>query len=121
MLSDSKHKIIVSTEDGSEGQKGLVTDLAERSFKKERFNVVYTCGKEPMLSKIFSLAEKYEAPLQASLERLMRCAIGLCGSCTIGKYRVCVDGPVFTSVQLREIKDEFGYFKRDLHGEKLRV
>ncbi|MCK4435958.1 dihydroorotate dehydrogenase electron transfer subunit, partial [Candidatus Bathyarchaeota archaeon] len=58
-------------------------------------------------------------PLQVSLERLMRCAIGLCGSCVIGKYRVCVDGPVFTDRQLKEVESEFGRFRRSLNGSKV--
>jgi dihydroorotate dehydrogenase electron transfer subunit len=58
-------------------------------------------------------------PFEASLERLMKCAIGICGSCVIGKYRVCRDGPVFGSEQLRGMKNEFGKFKRDFSGKKI--
>jgi dihydroorotate dehydrogenase electron transfer subunit len=72
-----------------------------------------------MLRKVFELAEEHRTNLEASLERLMRCAIGLCGSCTIGKYRVCTDGPVFTSKQLREVKTEFGSTKRDATGRTI--
>ena len=121
LLSKTEIRIISSTEDGSYGYKGVVTELAEETLAKERFNVIYACGKEPMLFKIFTLAEKHGTPLQVSLERLMRCAIGLCGSCTIGKYRVCVDGPIFTNKQLQEVKDEFGRFKRDFNGRKIPV
>jgi dihydroorotate dehydrogenase electron transfer subunit len=59
--------------------------------------MVYACGHEVMVKKIFDLTEKNKIPMQASLERLMRCGIGLWGSCVIGKYRVCKDGPVFNS------------------------
>ncbi len=121
VFSETENKVVVSTEDGSDGLKGLVTDLAERIFLKERFNMVYACGPEAMLSKVFSLSENYETPLQASLERLMRCAIGLCGSCAIGEFRVCVDGPVFNSRQLREVKGELGHSKRDFDGKKMPV
>lgn len=114
-------RIIASTEDGSYGHKGVVTELAEETLAKKKYDMIYACGKESMLSKIFTLAEKYGTPLQASLERLMRCAIGLCGSCTIGKYRVCVDGPIFTNKQLREVEDEFGRFKIDLDGKKIPI
>jgi dihydroorotate dehydrogenase electron transfer subunit len=119
LLAESETKLIASTEDGSYGHKGMVTQLAEAALAKEQFDVIYACGKEPMLFKIFTLAEQYRVPMQASLERLMRCAIGLCGSCTIGKYRVCIDGPVFTSEQLREVKGELGRFKRDFDGRKI--
>ena len=77
------------------------------------------CGPEPMIKKVFEIAEKYEVSFEASLERLMRCAIGLCGSCAIGKYRVCRDGPIFTSKQLREVEAEFGTSKRDFDGKRI--
>ena len=121
MLLETDAKIIVSTEDGSYGYKGVVTKLAEETLRKHKFDVIYACGKELMLLKIFMLAEKHRIPLQASLERLMRCAIGLCGSCTLGKYRVCVDGPVFTNQQLREVRDEFGRLKRGFDGRKMPI
>jgi dihydroorotate dehydrogenase electron transfer subunit len=121
VLSKSGNVTTASTEDGSFGHKGVVTELAEDSMKKGRSDMIYACGKEPMLLKVFLLAEKHKTPLQASLERLMRCAIGLCGSCTIGKYHVCIDGPVFTNEQLREVKDEFGRCRRDFDGRKIPV
>lgn len=121
MLSKTYNRMIASTEDGSYGHKGVITELVEEALAEEKFDTVYACGKELMLSKIFMLAERHKTPLQASLERLMRCAIGLCGSCTIGKYRVCVDGPVFKNEQLLEVKDEFGLFKRDFDGRKMPV
>jgi len=121
MLSRTENRIVTSTEDGSYGYKGVITELAEETLAKEKFDAIYACGKELMLFKIFMLAEQHKTPLQVSLERLMRCAIGLCGSCTIGKYRVCVDGPIFTGKQLREVKDEFGCFKRGFDGKKIPV
>ncbi len=71
--------------------------------------------------KVFEVAEKFGVTVEASLERLMRCAIGICGSCVVGRYRVCVDGPVFGSKQLREIKGEFGVWKMDFDGRKIKV
>jgi len=121
VLSKAEGRIVASTEDGSYGHRGVVTELAEETLAEKKFDMIYACGKELMLFKIFMLAEKQGAPLQASLERLMRCAIGLCGSCAVGKYRVCVDGPVFTKEQLREVKEEFGRFKRDFDGRKIPV
>jgi dihydroorotate dehydrogenase electron transfer subunit len=120
-LSKTGNVAAACTEDGSYGHEGVVTELAEDVMKKDRFDMVYACGKEQMLLKVFMLAEKHRTPLQASLERLMRCAIGLCGSCTIGKYRVCVDGPIFTNKQLREVKGEFGCCKRDFDGRRIPV
>ncbi len=121
VLHESQSELVTSTEDGSYQCKGLVTDLAEEALSKQQFDMIYACGKEQMLSIIFSLAERHKMPLQMSLERLMRCAIGLCGSCTIGRYRVCVDGPVFTGKQLREVREELGRFKRGFDGRKIPV
>jgi len=114
-------RVVPATEDGSYGFDGVVTDVAEEMLKKERFDMVYTCGPEQMMYKMLLLAEKHHVPIEASLERLMRCAIGLCGSCVIGKYRVCKDGPVFSGEELREVKDEFGRFKRDFNGSRITV
>ena len=112
-----KQNLIVTTEDGSCGGKGLATTHLEKILSQEKFDMIYTCGPEKMMRKVLDLAEKYSVPMEASLERLMRCAIGLCGSCVIGKYRVCKDGPVFTGSQLRQVKAEFGVSKRDFDGK----
>jgi len=119
LLSGVKSRIIATTEDGSYGVRGLVTEPAEKMLSQdERFDMIYTCGPEQMMYKTLLLAEKFDVPFQASLERFMRCAIGLCGTCVIGKYRVCQDGPVFSGKQLREVKDEFGHFRRGFDGRK---
>ncbi len=112
-------KVNVATDDGSHGLKGLVTDLAEQILKKERFNMIYACGPEKMMLKMFLLAEEYNTAFQASLERYIRCGIGICGSCCIGEYRICKDGPVFSGHQLRKVKNEFGLFKREADGNKV--
>jgi dihydroorotate dehydrogenase electron transfer subunit len=115
----SKENLLATTEDGSYGVKGLATTPLKPLLTKEKFSMIYTCGPEKMMRKIFDLAEEYGTPLEASLERLMRCAIGLCGSCVVGKYRVCRDGPVFTSNQLRQVRGEFGILKRDFSGKRI--
>ncbi len=121
LFGKGKMHVIVTTEDGSYGVKGLATTPLQSLLAKERFGTVYTCGPELMMLKVFDLAEKYGVALEASFERLMRCAIGLCGSCVIGKYRVCRDGPVFTTEHLREITNEFGISKRDFNGRKIPI
>lgn len=110
---------VAATEDGSYGLECLATQPLERLLQEERFDMVYACGPEPMMRRVFDLAEEYDVPLEASLERLMRCGIGLCGSCMIGKYRVCRDGPVFDRVRLREVKDALGVVKLGLDGKRV--
>ncbi|MDI6805527.1 MAG: dihydroorotate dehydrogenase electron transfer subunit [Candidatus Bathyarchaeia archaeon] len=111
--------LLATTDDGSYGVKGLASEVSETILTKEKYDTVYACGPEQMIRKVFETAEKARISMEASLERLMRCAIGLCGSCVIGKYRVCKDGPVFNDEQLREVKDELGISKRDFDGKRI--
>jgi dihydroorotate dehydrogenase electron transfer subunit len=100
----------VSTEDGSLGYKGFVTDL----IKRKQNNWYAICGPERMIKVA---AEKINDPenIYVSLERYMKCGIGVCGSCSMSGYRVCTDGPVF---QYSVIKDaeHFGLKKRVKSG-----
>jgi len=121
VLSTMNHRMVVTTEDGSYGIKGLITEPAERLLTKEKFDMIYACGPEQMMQKMFLLTERFKVPFQASLERLMRCAMGLCGTCVIGKFRVCRDGPVFSGEQLREVRNEFGHFMRGFDSRKIAI
>lgn len=111
--------IITTTDDGTAGLQCLVTQPLAGLLDKEKFDMIYVCGPEVMVKKIFELTEARKLPIEASLERLMRCGIGLCGSCVIGKYRVCRDGPVFNAAQLREMKDELGISKIGFDGSRI--
>lgn len=115
----TEQSAIATTEDGSYGLKCLATEPLEKLFSKEKFDMVYTCGPELMVRQVFELAEQRGIALEASLERLMRCSIGLCGSCVIGRYRVCRDGPVFNAAQLSEMKDELGISKLGFDGNRI--
>jgi dihydroorotate dehydrogenase electron transfer subunit len=117
----NEKSLITTTEDGTYGLQCLVTEPLGSLLDREKFDMIYTCGPEVMVKKIFELTEQRKLPLEASLERLMRCGIGLCGSCVIGKYRVCRDGPVFTAAQLREVKDELGISKIGFDGARIPV
>jgi len=122
LLSKTKGQQIVTTEDGTLGQKGLATTFAEKLLRRgEKFNMIYTCGPEKMMHKMLLTAQNFHVPLEASLERFMRCAIGICGTCVIGRYRVCQDGPVFSGRQLLEVKNEFGHWRRGFDGRKTTV
>ncbi len=115
----TEESTIAATEDGSYGIKCLATEPLDKLLNKEKFDMIYACGPEPMIRHVFSIAEKRRIAMEASLERLMRCGIGLCGSCVIGKYRVCRDGPVFTAAQLREVTDELGISKLGFDGNRI--
>ena len=115
LLKNNPHKVIVSTDDGSYGQKGLVTDLVEKLVDETHFDAVYTCGPEIMMYKIVHSAHSRGIFVQASLERMMKCGVGICGSCCVGEDLVCKDGTVFDGQHLFSNK-EFGYFHRNKAG-----
>ncbi len=110
-------KVHVSTDDGSKGYKGLATDLALALLITEKFDSVITCGPEIMMKKLLDLSD--DITFQASLERYMKCGIGICGQCCLGKgLRVCEEGPVFDGKTLKKV-EEFGVYKRDASGRKI--
>lgn len=111
----------ISTDDGSEGFKGFASDLAEEIIDKKQPDFVFTCGPELMMSALYNLCKERKISFQASLERYMKCAVGVCGQCCVGKgLRVCVEGPVFSTDTLDVIED-FGMFKRDASGKKEKI
>jgi dihydroorotate dehydrogenase electron transfer subunit len=81
----------------------------------KKFEIMYTCGPELMMKGVYKLGEKFSVPIEASLERYMKCAIGICGSCCINDRLVCQDGTIFESSSLRQLT-EFGVSYRDKSG-----
>jgi len=117
-LKKSGLELFITTDDGSKGFKGLATDLADDLIKKNKFDSVITCGPELMMKKLYKICSNIS--FQASLERYMKCGIGLCGQCCVGKgLRVCKEGPVFDEKMLKNI-DDFGIFKRNAAGIKIK-
>ena len=80
LAGDRKCEIIIVTEDGSYGTKGLVTD-AVKSQINFKYDAVYTCGPEMMMYNTVKIAHDAKIFAQASIERVMKCGIGVCGSC----------------------------------------
>ncbi len=91
-------KIFISTEDGSVGYKGFVTDLLKKQIKKN--SVVYVCGPTPMMKKVITIADENAISGYASLEEKMACGVGNCQGCAVkikdGYKMTCKDGPVFS-------------------------
>ena len=94
----------ITTEDGSLGSRGVVTDMLSQVIHEARTDVIYACGPMPMLRQVTALASRYDIPVQALVEESMACGIGVCMTCVlpvIGSdgitrmVRSCVDGPVF--------------------------
>jgi len=96
-------KVFICTEDGSLGEKGVITDFLEEIDKKSK---VIACGPIEMLKKIKKYCEERKIKCYLSLERRMGCGIGACKGCAVkaekgGYYYVCKDGPVFESTAIR--------------------
>jgi len=115
LLKNNPHNVIVTTDDGSYGEKGLVTDVVERLVNQSRFDAVYTCGPEIMMYKTVQIAHSRGLFVQASLERMMKCGVGICGSCCVGEDLVCRDGTVFDGDHLSS-NNEFGHLYRNKAG-----
>jgi dihydroorotate dehydrogenase electron transfer subunit len=111
-------RVVVATDDGSEGERGFVTPVAERLLGAEPFTAVWTCGPEVMMEKVVGLGARQGVPVFCSVERHMKCALGMCDACALGPYHVCTDGPVFPSERLVGT-GEFGRFHRDPSGRRV--
>ena len=115
LLENNTHKVLISTDDGSYGEKGFVTELVEKLVSETHYNGVYVCGPEIMMQKTVQSAHSRDIFVQASLERMMKCGVGICGSCCVGEELVCKDGTVFDGYYLSQNK-EFGIFHRNKAG-----
>jgi dihydroorotate dehydrogenase electron transfer subunit len=95
---------VITTEDGSMGARGLVTDVLGQVIHEGRTDVIYACGPMGMLRQVTAIAGRYEIPAQVLVEEHMACGTGVCMTCVlpvVGEdgvtrmVRSCTDGPVF--------------------------
>ncbi len=117
-LAASGARVEVATDDGSAGTRGFVTVVADRLLREQPFDAVWTCGPEVMMRKVAESARSHGTVGYGSVERHMKCAIGMCDACALGPYHVCVDGPVFRTEILLSL-EEFGRTKRDPSGRRV--
>jgi dihydroorotate dehydrogenase electron transfer subunit len=105
-LIDINQDIIITTDDGSKGYHGRVTDLLIQELEKHRSNAIgiYACGPLPMLKALNAISKKYNIPCKVSMETFMACGIGACQGCVVraksagdkvSYHHVCKEGPVF--------------------------
>jgi dihydroorotate dehydrogenase electron transfer subunit len=94
-LAELGCSVVLVTEDGSAGVRGLATNVADSRLKRGEIDAVYACGPEAMLNRVLELCRGHGLFCQLSLEKYMRCGLGVCGSCQRGGLLVCRDGPVF--------------------------
>jgi dihydroorotate dehydrogenase (NAD+) catalytic subunit len=108
-----------ATDDGSFGHKGFALPLVEKLCASQPFDVLYGCGPEPMLVALKATADRFANDCQLSLERHMKCGIGICGSCCVDGSGICIcrEGPVLDSAQIDRMTD-FGQPHRDATGAR---
>ncbi len=108
--------VVVTTDDGTLGVAGNVADEAARRLGDGGFDAVYTCGPELMMRRVVDEARSRGVFVQASIERVMKCGLGICGSCCMDSHLVCTDGTVFDGDHLAKSGD-FGYAYRSKSGK----
>ena len=117
-------EVMVMTDDGSYGTKGLVTNGVEAVINREKVDLCVTIGPAVMMKFVSKLTEKYEVPTVASLNTIMVDGTGMCGACRVsvgGKTKfVCVDGPEFDAhlVDFDEMLMRLGGYK-DIEREEM--
>lgn len=101
-------KLLASTDDGSFGFGGLVTELVGRGLEPSKPDIIYACGPDAMMKALASLAAKHRVPAEFSLESVMGCGIGACWGCVHrikdesgdGWTKICEEGPVFAGERI---------------------
>ncbi len=115
--------VAITTEDGSLGDVGVVTDALPSLFERTQAEVVYACGPMGMLREVVELAQHFGAHSQCAVEEAMACGIGVCMTCvlpvigddgTTRMLRSCVEGPVFKGERVRWA--DVGTVPSDTHG-----
>ena len=123
-MRESSDEVIIMTDDGSYGQKGLVTEGVEEVIKREKVDKCFAIGPAIMMKFVCLLTKKYNIPTDVSLNTIMVDGTGMCGACRItvgGKTKfVCVDGPEFDGhqVDFDEMLKRMGAFK-DIEREEI--
>ena len=109
--------LVITTDDGSLGTCGRASSGLS-CLDLEDYDQIYLCGPEVMMVDIIQRCKGFEDKIQASIERYMKCGMGVCGSCCLDPdgTRVCVEGPVIRADRL--LNTEFGRYKRGPSGSK---
>ena len=111
---------VLFTDDGSAGRPGFPTQWLEEQEGTGAVDMVYTCGPEQMMFALAGICRAAGIGCQVSMERYMKCGIGVCGQCDCDGQLVCQDGPTFTLEDLARMPS-FGAMRRDKTGRALPV
>jgi dihydroorotate dehydrogenase electron transfer subunit len=108
-------EVFITTDDGSRGKKGNVMVEATWLIEGRKIDCVYACGPERMMEAVARICRQHSVPCQVSVERYMKCGVGVCGSCDVNGKFACIDGPVFSGDAALALT-EFGKAHRDAAG-----
>ena len=102
--------VAITTDDGSAGARGVVTDVLPAILQRSQTDVIYACGPMGMLAAVTAVAGDHGLPAQCAVEESMACGIGVCMTCVLPvegddgvtrMVRSCVEGPVFLGDRVR--------------------
>ncbi len=110
-------KLTVATDDGTSGIKGNIVE-GMKVLDLESFRMIYVCGPERMLKSIVDYVSDKKINMELSLERSMKCGIGLCDSCSVDGLQVCRDGPTFNLEEVKKM-EEFGRTRLSESGKRV--
>jgi dihydroorotate dehydrogenase electron transfer subunit len=105
---------VTTTEDGTSGEEGRVTDVLAETMERCETEAVYTCGPHPMLAAVSKICIENRVPVQVAVEELMGCGYGVCMTCVMPLHgahkkqdeddvvfaRSCTEGPVFNGARV---------------------
>jgi len=117
MNPENNQKFLFYTDDGSYGKKGFLTDGLDELLKN-KYDLCCICGPEKMMKIVLNKIENKIQNIEISMERYMKCGLGLCGSCVLDDVglRVCEEGPVFSYKKILSFCREFGNYHRNGQG-----
>ncbi len=102
--------VVITTEDGTSGERGRVTDVLDPMLERTGAQVVYACGPNPMLRAVAEHCRELRIPCQVAVEEMMACGLGVCWTCVVPiigldsrgwwNVRSCVEGPVFNGARV---------------------
>lgn len=107
-LEAGVERLVVTTDDGTQGMQGLVTDVMPSIIEEHAISAVYACGPMPMLAAVGEVAGDAGIPAQLAVEEHMACGVGICWTCVVPTRsgdevrmrRACIDGPVFDAASM---------------------
>lgn len=112
----AKDSVIEITDDGSSGNSGYPVDYI-RKIDLDSYDRIYVCGPEIMLKTIHDYLYSIRKDAELSMERTMKCGIGVCDSCSIDGVQLCISGPVFTVGSI-DPNGEFGHERLSYSGKR---